>query len=136
MRREKIIIVAFLIVLGIVFIETFFMFFPRPIKNTSEKHTRINAQLEEIKKKKVKSKPPTLNVSGWSKDIFYDRSSIYDHRFSLTGIIEFDNERKVIINEKILRVGEKEKGFTVADISVNQVLLTKNKHQVTLNLEQ
>ena len=77
-----------------------------------------------------------MNVSGWSKDIFYDRSSIYDHRFSLTGIIEFDNERKVIINEKILRVGEKEKGFTVADISVNQVLLTKNKHQVTLNLEQ
>ena len=54
----------------------------------------------------------------------------------LTGIIEFDNERKVIINEKILRVGEKEKGFTVADISVNQVLLTKNKHQVTPNLEQ
>ena len=73
MRREKIIIVAFLIVLGIVFIETFFMFLPRPIKNTSEKHTRINAQLKEIKEKEVKSKPPTLNVSGWSKDIFYDR---------------------------------------------------------------
>ena len=77
-----------------------------------------------------------LSASGLNKDIFYDRSNIYDHWFSLTGIIEFDNGRKAIINDEILRIGEKVKGFTVINISENQVLLTKNKYQVTLNLEQ
>ena len=136
MRREKFIIVAFLIILSIVTIETIYIFFEKPTKSTSEKYSRRNVKPETIKQKKEKTTPSMLSASGWDKDIFYDRSNIYDHWFSLTGIIEFDNGRKAIINDEILRIGEKVKGFTVINISENQVLLTKNKYQVTLNLEQ
>ena len=136
MRREKFIIVAFLIILSIVTTETIYIFFEKPNKSTSEKYSRRNAKPEMIKQKKEKTTPSMLSASGWDKDIFYDRSNIYDHWFSLTGIIEFDNERKAIINDEILRIGEKVKGFTVINISENQVLLTKNKYQVTLNLEK
>ena len=135
MRREKFIIVAFLIILSIVTTETIYIFFEKPTKSTSEKYSRRNVKPEMIKQKKEKD---SFNVEClWlDKDIFYDRSNIYDHWFSLTGIIEFDNGRKAIINDEILRIGEKVKGFTVINISENQVLLTKNKYQVTLNLEQ
>ena len=136
MRREKFVIAAFLIILSIVTIETIYIFFEKPTKSTSEKYSRRNAKPEMIKQKKEKTTPPMLSASGWDKDIFYDRSNIYDYWFSLTGIIEFDNGRKAIINDEILRIGEKVKGFTVINISENQVLLTKNKYQVTLNLEQ
>ena len=136
MRREKFIIAAFLIILSIVITETLYIFFKKPNKSTSEKYSRRNVKPEIIKQEKEKTTPLMLSASGWDKDIFYDRSNIYDHWFSLTGIIEFDNGRKAIINDEILRIGEKVKGFTVINISENQVLLTKNKYQVTLNLEQ
>ena len=136
MRREKFVIAAFLIILSIVTTETIYIFFEKPNKSTSEKYSGRNVKPEMIKQKKEKTTPPMLSASGWDKDIFYDRSNIYDYWFSLTGIIEFDNGRKAIINDEILRIGEKVKGFTVINISENQVLLTKNKYQVTLNLEQ
>ena len=136
MRREKFIIAAFLIILSIVTTETIYIFFEKPNKSTSEKYSGRHVKPEMIKQKKEKTIPSMLSASGWNKDIFYDRSNIYDHWFSLTGIIEFDNGRKAIINDEILRIGEKVKGFTVINISENQVLLTKNKYQVTLNLEQ
>ena len=136
MRREKFIIAAFLIILSIVTTETIYIFFEKSNKSTSEKYSRRNVKPEMIKQKKEKTTPSMLSASGWDKDIFYDRSNIYNHWFSLTGIIVFDNGRKAIINDEILQIGEKVKGFTVINISENQVLLTKNKYQVTLNLEQ
>ena len=136
MRREKFIIAVFLIILSIVTTETIYIFFEKSNKSTSEKYSKRNVKPEMIKQKKEKTISSMLSASGWNKDIFYDRSNIYDHWFSLTGIIEFDNGRKAIINDEILRIGEKVKGFTVINISENQVLLTKNKYQVTLNLEQ
>ena len=136
MRKEKIIMVAFFIISGIVVLETSYTLFLKPTKINPEKHTRTNTNFYEVRQKKDSSRSPSLSVSGWSRDIFYDRSSIYDNWFSLTGITEFDNGRKAIINDEILRVGEKVRGFTVNDISENQVFLSKNKYQVTLNLEQ
>ena len=136
MRKEKVIMIAFFIISGIVVLETSYKLFSKPTKNNPEKYTRLNTKFEEIRQKKDSSLHPSLSISGWSKDIFHDRSSIYDNWFFLTGITEFDNGRKAIINDEILRVGEKVRGFTVNDISENQVFLTKNKYQVTLNLEQ
>ena len=35
--------------------------------------------------------PPSLSINEWSKDIFHDRSNIYNSWFKLTGITEFEN---------------------------------------------
>tara|TARA_B110000008_G_scaffold137968_1_gene139870 strand:- start:78 stop:479 length:402 start_codon:yes stop_codon:yes gene_type:complete len=77
-----------------------------------------------------------INTSDWSKDIFYNRSNIYDNWFKLTGITKFENGYKAIINGEIVNEMNRVRGFLVEEITQNQVKLERNDYQVTLNLEE
>ena len=136
MIREKTILAMVFIIFSLVAIETIFIFSPKfKIKN-SEPIQSSDLVSDFGNKKTKKTHPPSLNSSGWINDIFYDRSNIYDDWFSLTGIMQFEDGKKAIINDEILRTGDRVKGFTVKKILDNQVVLTRNKYQVNLNLEK
>tara|TARA_X000001036_G_scaffold190362_1_gene179436 strand:+ start:239 stop:649 length:411 start_codon:yes stop_codon:yes gene_type:complete len=136
MKREKTILVMFFIIFFLVTLETILIFFPK-LKISNSEIIRISDLKSEIgNENTTKTPPPSLSSSGWRNDIFYDRSNIYDDWFSLTGIIQFEDGKKAIINDEILRVGEGVKGFTVKKILDNQVVLTRNEYQVNLNLER
>jgi len=136
MIREKTILAMVFIIFSLVAIETIFIFSPKfKIKNSES--IQSSDLVSDIGNKKIKkTHPPSLNSSGWINDIFYDRSNIYDDWFSLTGIMQFEDGKKAIINDEILRTGDRVKGFTVKKILDNQVVLTRNKYQVNLNLEK
>ena len=136
MIREKTILAMVFIIFSLVAIETIFIFSPKfKIKNSEP--IQSSDFVSDIGNKKIKkTHPPSLNSSGWVNDIFYDRSNIYDDWFSLTGIMQFEDGKKAIINDEILRTGDRVKGFTVKKILDNQVVLTRNKYQVNLNLEK
>ena len=78
----------------------------------------------------------TIAADNWGKDIFYDRSNMFKNRFKLTGITRFEDGYKAIINGDIILEGKQVKGFMVADINENRVMLKRNKHRVTLKLEK
>ena len=135
MIREKTILAMVFIIFSLVAIETIFIFSPKfKIKNSEP--IQSSDLVSDIANKKIKKTHPSLNSSGWINDIFYDRSNIYDDWFSLTGIMQFEDGKKAIINDEILRTGDRVKGFTVKKILDNQVVLTRNKYQVNLNLEK
>ena len=136
MTREKTILAMVFIIFSLVAIETILIFSPKfKIKNSEP--IQSSDLVSDIGNKKIKkTPPPSLNSSGWINDIFYDRSNIYDDWFSLTGIMQFEDGKKAIINDEILRTGDRVKGFTVKKILDNQVVLTRNKYQVNLNLEK
>ena len=136
MIREKTILAMVFIIFSLVVIETIFIFSPKfKIKNSEP--IQGSDLISDIGNKTMKKAyPPSLNSSGWINDIFYDRSNIYDDWFSLTGIMQFEDGKKAIINDEILRTGDRVKGFTVKKILDNQVVLTRNKYQVNLNLEK
>ena len=136
MKREKTILAMVFIIFSLVAVETIFIFSPKfKIKNSEP--IQSSGLLSDIVNKTIKKTyPSSLNSSGWINDIFYDRSNIYDDWFSLTGIMQFEDGKKAIINDEILRAGDRVKGFTVKEILDNQVVLTRNKYQVNLNLEK
>jgi len=82
------------------------------------------------------SEPINLSVNSWGRDFFHNRSNIYDNSFNLTGITQFENGYKAIINEQIISEGDRIKKFKVTDITKNSVLLKWYKHRVTLKLEE
>ena len=136
MKREKTILFMVFIIFSLVTVETIFIFFPKLKTSNSEIIRSSDLKSEIGNENTTKRPPPSLSSSGWRNDIFYDRSNIYDDWFSLTGIIQFEDGKKAIINDEILRVGEGVKGFTVKKILDNQVVLIKNEYQVNLNLER
>ena len=136
MIREKTILAMVLIIFSLVAIETIFIFSPK-FKIKNPEFIQSSDLVSDIGNKKTKkTHPASLNSSGWVNDIFYDRSNIYDDWFSLTGIMQFEDGKKAIINDEILRAGDRVKGFTVKKILDNQVILTRNKYQINLNLEK
>ena len=136
MTREKTILAMVFIIFSLVAIETIFIFSPKSKIKNSEPIQSSDLVSDIGNKKTKKTHLPSLNSSGWINDIFYDRSNIYDDWFSLTGIMQFEDGKKAIINDEILRTGDRIKGFTVKKILDNQVVLTRNKYQVNLNLEK
>ena len=82
------------------------------------------------------SEPIKLSVNSWGRDFFHNRSNIYVNSFNLTGITQFNNGYKAIINEQIISEGNQIENFKVADITKNSVLLKWYKHSVTLKLEE
>jgi len=135
MIREKIILSVFVMIISFVFIEITVGFSSNFKINTFEKNISKSV-INNFKEKAKKTIPPFLNITGWGNDVFYDRSDIYDNWFTLTGIIQFENGQKVIINDKILQINERVRGFSVDKITDNKVELTRNNYRVTLNLEK
>ena len=98
-------------------------------KESSESHSDIPKTKDELF-------PIELSINKWGRDIFYDRSYQYNSWFKLTGITQFENGNKAIINGYIMKEQDKIKGFTISEIGKNYVILKKNKHIVTLKLKE
>tara|TARA_B100001750_G_scaffold205717_1_gene182933 strand:+ start:183 stop:596 length:414 start_codon:yes stop_codon:yes gene_type:complete len=137
MMREKIILSLVALVIGAVFIEFLPIMFPsinaRFYKAGSQEYSILENQkhLESSD-----SNPVPLSVGGWGKDIFHDRSNVYNSWFRLTGITRFENGYKAIINGEIVHERTRVRGFKVTKITYNQVVLQRNEYRVTLKLQQ
>ena len=137
MMREKIILSLVALVIGAVFIEFLPIMFPsinaRFYKAGSQEYSILENQkhLESSD-----SNPVPLSVGGWGKDIFHDRSNVYNNWFRLTGITRFENGYKAIINGEIVHERTRVRGFKVTKITYNQVVLQRNEYRVTLKLQQ
>ena len=75
-----------------------------------------------------------LGPKDWGKDIFYDRSQIYNCWFKLTGISGMREGYKAVINGEILSEGDRIRGFTITRSTSTRVTLKKNKNWLTLKL--
>jgi len=137
MKREKITLGFFIVVLLALFLELFLGLItginskPQPMvtqdSSTTEKFSILDTSTSE---------PIKLSVNSWGRDFFHNRSNIYVNSFNLTGITQFNNGYKAIINEQIISKGDQIKNFKVTDITKNSVLLKWYKHSVTLKLEE
>jgi len=134
-RREKIIlcIVGFIILIISfdVILTIFFDYSTQPVQR--KKEWSITDKNEIIAKE---TKPISLSIKSWGKDIFYNRSYKYKSWFNLTGITRFEDVNKAIINGNILHEKDKIKGFTIEKIANNYVVLKRNKHTVTLKIKE
>ena len=137
MMREKIILSLVAIVIGAVFIEFLPIMFPsidaRFYKAGSQEYS-IPENQKHLETSD--SNPVLLSVGGWGKDIFHDRSNVYNSWFKLTGITRFENGYKAIINGEIVHERTRVRGFKVTKITYNQVVLQRNEYRVTLKLQQ
>ena len=137
MKREKITLGFFIVVLLALFLELFLGLItginskPQPMvtqdSSTMEKFSILDTSTSE---------PIKLTVNSWGRDFFHNRSNIYDNSFNLTGITQFNNGYKAIINEQIISEGNLIENFKVTNITKNSVLLKWYKHSVTLKLEE
>ena len=134
--REKVIIYLISLVIVIVAMDllTFLILDDRNMhlslnKESSESHSDIPKTKDELF-------PIELSINKWGRDIFYDRSYQYNSWFKLTGITQFEDGNKAIINGNIIKEQDKIKGFTISEIGKNYVILKKNKHIVTLKLKE
>ena len=134
MKREKITLGFFIVVLLALFLE-FFLGLITGINSKSQPVVAQNSSLME-NLDTSSSEPIKLSVKSWGRDFFHNRSNIYDNSFNLTGITQFNHGYKAIINEQIVNEGEKIENFRVTDITKNSVLLKWYKHSVTLKLEE
>ena len=134
--REKVIIYLISLAIMIVAMDllTFLILDDRSMhlslkKKSSESRSDIPKTIGELF-------PIELSINKWGRDIFYDRSYQYNSWFKLTGITQFEDGNKAIINENIIKEQDKIKGFTISKIERNYVILKKNKHIVTLKLKE
>ena len=136
MIREKLIFGFFVLTICLVFRDTMSFMLPSFKKQPQSQNT-LDEYREEVElSEKGHSVLSFLSTSAWGNDIFYDRTDIYDNWFTLTGITAFSDGRKAIINNEILRLNERVRGFTVTQITENNVVLKRNEYYVTLNLVQ
>lgn len=132
--REKMIIVIMGLLILAVFLEALPTIYP-------EFDGRINNEIEPNANDQTKvvgqpQFPISLSANGWGKDIFHDRSNIYNSWFKLTGITEFENGYKAIVNGEIVHKMNRVRGFTVTSITETEVVLQRNEYRVTLKMEK
>ena len=133
MRREKLILGASLVIMIFILFDALFGL------KVLDKNYNNDTDLDRIEKiltiNNSDDEMPII-VKNWTKDIFYNRSSVYNSWFRLTGITKFENGYKAIINGEIVSEMNRIRGFSVEEITKNQVKLERNDYQVTLNLEE
>jgi len=137
MMRGKIILSLVALVIGAVFLE----FMPIMFPSINTRFYRTGSQEYSIPENQKHlessdSNPVPLSVGGWGKDIFHDRSNVYNSWFKLTGITRFENGYKAIINGEIVHEWTRVRGFKVTKITYNQVVLQRNEYRVTLILKE
>lgn len=135
MIREKIII-SFL---GIVVLALVIEAFPAIIQsftNSNENHSDIASSHNNDYRKSIVSDTNAipLSINEWGKDIFYDRTNIYNSWFQLTGITQFENGYKAIVNGQIVHELNRVRGFTVKTITKSKVVLVRDQYRVILKL--
>ena len=132
--REKMILIIMGLLILAVFLEALATIYP-------DFDGRINNEIEPNANDQTKvvgqpQFPISLSVNGWGKDIFHDRSNIYNSWFKLTGITEFENGYKAIVNGEIVHKMNRVRGFTVTSITETEVVLQRNEYRVTLKMEK
>ena len=132
--REKMILIIMGLLILAVFLEALPTIYP-------EFDGRINNEIEPNANDQIKvvgqpQIPISLSANGWGKDIFHDRSNIYNSWFKLTGITEFENGYKAIVNGEIVHKMNRVRGFTVTSITETEVVLQRNEYRVTLKMEK
>ena len=118
--REKMILIIMGLLILAVFLEALPTIYP-------EFDGRINNEIEPNANDQTKvvgqpQFPISLSANGWGKDIFHDRSNIYNSWFKLTGITEFENGYKSIVNGEIVHKMNRVRGFTVTSITETEVV--------------
>ncbi len=134
MIREKVIAITLIIVSSIVLIESIAAW-STDHDLFIENSLRANRTLDGIIDNK-NSSPALLQANSWGEDIFYDRSNIYNSWFKLTGITQFEDGFKAIINGQIVHEFNRVRGFQVIEIIENQVVLERDQYIVKLKLER
>ena len=132
--REKMILIIMGLLILAVFLEalpTIYPEFDGRINNEIEPN--VNDQTKVVGQPQF---PISLSANGWGKDIFHDRSNIYNSWFKLTGITEFQNGYKAIVNGEIVHKMNRVRGFTVTSITETEVVLQRNEYRVTLKMEK
>ena len=139
MNRQTILLVAMAVVL--------LVFFGQPILslfNTGQ--TNIAAQKQMSSQKGIDdsgirallttARPDSIAFTPniWTNDFFFDRNRIIKSQFRLTGISKSEDGYMAIINDEIMKNGNKLLGFTVAKISESEVRLKRNRDRITLEL--
>tara|TARA_B100001996_G_scaffold377977_1_gene361422 strand:- start:807 stop:1220 length:414 start_codon:yes stop_codon:yes gene_type:complete len=137
MKREKITLSFFILVFLALFMEFFYGLIASLNSNSQPIVVQDSSIIEKMNIIDSSfSQPIKLSVNSWGRDFFHNRSSIYDNSFNLTGITQFKNGYKAIVNEQIISEGDQIENFKVKDITENSVLLKWYKHSVTLKLEE
>ena len=134
MIKEKIIITTIGFVILMVLLESVSTFSNQHdsfIHDSEDKNEQIVKKINE-----VQSPPVPLQIHDWGEDIFYNRTDIYNSWFKLTGITQFEDGYKAIINGEITHEHNRVRGFTVIEINEDQVALERDQYSVTLKLEK
>ena len=134
MIREKIIITILSSVILMVFFESVLVLSTQDdsfIHDTKDENEWMNGRIIEAQSPFV-----SLQIDDWGDDIFYDRTNIYNSWFKLTGITQFEDGYKAIINGEITHELNRVRGFTVIEINKDQVALERDQYSVTLKLEK
>lgn len=134
MIREKIIITILGIVILMVFFESVSVLSTQDdsfIHDTKDENERNDGRINE-----AQSPFASLQIDDWGDDIFYDRTNIYNSWFKLTGITQFEDGYKAIINGEITHELNRVRGFTIIEINKDQVALERDQYSVTLKLEK
>ena len=134
MIREKIIITILGIVILMVFFESVSVLSTQDdsfIHDTKDENERKDGRINE-----AQSPFASLQIDDWGDDIFYDRTNIYNSWFKLTGITQFEDGYKAIINGEITHELNRVRGFTIIEINKDQVALERDQYSVTLKLEK
>ena len=134
MIKEKIIITTIGFVILMVLLESVSTFSNQHdsfIHDSEDKNEQIDKKINE-----VQSPPVPLQIHDWGEDIFYNRTDIYNSWFKLTGITQFEDGYKAIINGEITHEHNRVRGFTVVEINEDQVALERDQYSVTLKLEK
>ncbi|MBS91738.1 MAG: hypothetical protein CMM95_01610 [Rickettsiales bacterium] len=137
MSRENMIIMSISFVVIITLMDGLSVLFPKgkELDNLIDIENKLETKKERFRVHNKSESIKSLSIK-WGNDIFYDRSNVYDGWFKLTGITKFDNEYKAIVNGEIVHKASKVKGFAVASITKDQVILNRNQYRVTLTLEK
>ena len=134
MIREKIIITILSSVILMVFFESVLVLLTQDdpfIHDTKDENEWKSGRINEAQSPFV-----SLQIDDWGDDIFYDRTNIYNSWFKLTGITQFEDGYKAIINGEITHELNRVRGFTVIEINKDQVALERDQYSVTLKLEK
>ena len=134
MIREKIIITILSSVILMVFFESVLVLSTQDdpfIHDTKDEKEWKSGRINEAQSPFV-----SLQIDDWGDDIFYDRTNIYNSWFKLTGITQFEDGYKAIINGEITHELNRVRGFTVIEINKDQVALERDQYSVTLKLEK
>lgn len=137
MTKEKFVVIIFLLITSLVSLDVLSILFPFTKKFKSFNNTTFEEpnNLSDNGNTRTYDRIP-LSVSGWGLDIFHDRTNIYNDWFELTGITQFENDYKAIVNGEIVGEMDRVRGFTVTEINSRKVILKRNDYIVTLKLEE